>query len=286
MNTILARIEGMYHNMPKAEKRVAGYISAHTGQVPLLTVEQIAENSGSSVATVSRFVKKLGYPGLRAFKVDLARTGSAEEDALFQGICPDDMDREVLRKTFQGNRQSLKDSLALLDPEQVVECVRKLAEKGRIVFFGIGSSGFLVKDAAMRFRFLGFQAAAYTDPVEMTFNAATADENTGVIALSHSGRTILTVESARMAGEQGALTVGISNYPGAPLSRACRYNFYTSFPETSVRVAALSGRVAQLCIIDALYLLTARYRTPSYDLKGINLLTDNLLRRKQTKRRN
>ena len=114
LNSILARMEGMYDRMPKVEKRIADYISAHTGQVPLLTVEQIAELSGGSVATVSRFVKKLGYASLRAFKVDLARTGSAGEDELFQGIGSDDTDREVLRKTFQGNRQSLEDSLALL----------------------------------------------------------------------------------------------------------------------------------------------------------------------------
>jgi DNA-binding MurR/RpiR family transcriptional regulator len=119
----------------------------------------------------------------------------------------------------------------------------------------------------------------------MTFNAATADKGTGVIAVSHSGRTRLTVDAVSIAGKLKACTVGITNYPGSPLHRACRYTFYTSFPETAVQVAALSGRVAQVCIIDVLYLLLARYTASPYDLKSINEMTDNLLRQKAGKRR-
>ena len=285
MNSAAVRLENVYAGLAGVEKQIADYITAHTAQVPLLTVEQIARGSGGSVATVSRFVKKLGYQNLRAFKIELAKAGSEEKEPLFHEIEAGDPDSEVITKTFLGNRKSLEDSLALLDPDTMIECVKVLAEMDRLLFFGIGSSGFLVRDAAMRFRFLGFQAAAYTDPAEMTFNASTADGKTGVIAVSHSGRTTLTVTSVSIAGKQGGVTVGITNYQGSPLTKACRYNFYTSFPETVVRVAALSGRVAQLSIIDALYLLIARYRSTSYDLESINELTDSLLRQKVVKRR-
>jgi DNA-binding MurR/RpiR family transcriptional regulator len=285
VNSVAVKLESVYGRLAGVEKQIADYITTHTNQVPLLTVEQIAQQSGGSVATVSRFVKKLGYPSLRAFKIELARAGSEEEDRLFHGINPGDSDNEIIQKTFLGNRKSLEDSLALLDQEKMIECVKALAEQDKLLFFGIGSSGFLVRDAAMRFRFLGFQAAAYTDPAEITFNAASADDKTGVIAVSHSGRTVLTVEAAIIAGKRGSTTVGITNYPGSPLTKACGYNFYTSFPETAVRVAALSGRVAQLCIIDALYLLIARYRSTSFDLKSISELTDSLLRQKAVKRR-
>lgn len=39
----------------------------------------------------------------------------------------------------------------------------------------------------------------------------------------------------------------------------------TSFPESRVEAAALSSLIAQLCLIDVLYLLVARYKAVSLE---------------------
>jgi DNA-binding MurR/RpiR family transcriptional regulator len=67
-----------------------------------------------------------------------------------------------------------------------------------------------------------------------------------------------TVNSLSAARTRGAMTVGISNYRGSPLARASDVFFCLSFPESRVRAGALSSRVSQVCLIDALYLLVAR----------------------------
>ena len=105
-----------------------------------------------------------------------------------------------------------------------------------------------------------------------------AKKNDAAVGISHSGRSAITVEALKIAGENGALTAGISNYLKSPLNKYSRYFFCTSFYENSVKVAAISSRIAQLCLIDALYLLAARYKNNVWDIENLNTLTEKLLR--------
>ena len=81
-----------------------------------------------------------------------------------------------------------------------------------------------------------------------------------------------------LARENGAVTIGISNYLGSPLSKASAFFFCTSFPESRVRVTALSSRIAQLGLLDAMYLLAARLRRSPMDYQRINSRMEALLR--------
>jgi RpiR family carbohydrate utilization transcriptional regulator len=82
----------------------------------------------------------------------------------------------------------------------------------------------------------------------------------------------------QLAAERGAYTAGISNYIKSTLSNSVQYLLCTSFPEERVKSAALSSRIAQLCIIDAIYLLTAKQKQNVWDTEGLNRLIEKLLR--------
>jgi DNA-binding MurR/RpiR family transcriptional regulator len=99
-----------------------------------------------------------------------------------------------------------------------------------------------------------------------------------VIGISHSGRSSITVEGLRISRERGGTTIGISNYLRSPLREASRFFFCTSFPETRVKVAALSSRAAQFCVLDALYLLSARHARSLLDVEKVNAVTERMLR--------
>ena len=90
-------------------------------------------------------------------------------------------------------------------------------------------------------------------------------------------------EIVELAREKGAFTVGISNYPRSPLREASEIFFCTSFPENRVKVAAISSKVAQMCILDALYLLVARHAEGLWDVERINSLTEKMIRMKSRK---
>ena len=278
MSRVELTLNSLYKKLSPVERRLADFILAARERVPSLSVRQIASGGAVSVAAVSRLVRKAGFAGLREFKLELARELAAPPAYFYKAIEAEDSDAELVTKVFLGNRQSLEDTLRLLDPAALAEAVRRMTRSRALLFFGVGSSGILARDAAMRFSLLGLPAQAVSDPSEVFFRASTARQRDAAIGISHSGRTLVTVRALELARSCGALTIGISNYLQSPLHAASSFFFCTSFPETRVTVTALSSRVAQLCLVDAMYLLATRFRRGSRNYEQVNRRMEGLLR--------
>ena len=271
-------IQSIYKSFSRVERQLADFIMAGRERIPSLSVREIAAAAGVSVAAVSRLARKVGFRNLKEFKLDLAREAARAPAYFYRAIEEGDSEAELVETVFRGNRRSLEDTLALLDKAALAAAVRRMAQARRLLFFGVGSSGFFARDAAMRFALLGFRAQVLTDPSEIFFHASTAGERDVAVGISHSGRTRITVQALELARAHGALTVGISNYLKSPLHAAASFFFCTSFPESRVTVTALSSRVAQLCLIDAMFLLATRFRKGPLDYDRINRGMEGLLR--------
>jgi len=281
MSGVKVKIKSIYQNLSEAEKKVADYIFENAEAVPFQTIYEVAGRVKVSVASVSRFTRMLGYARFNDFKIEIAKDSSSSVRDIFKAITPDDSDEEIVRKVFRSNIQSIEDTLKILEFSDLVEVAKIIIKTRRLVFFGIGGSGNVAQDAALRFSHLDIQAEAYIDPLYIIIQAERLKKGEVAFGISHSGRTEITCEALQLAGERGAVTCGISNYLKSPLSNYVRYLFCTSFPEDQVKVAALSSRIAQLCVIDALYLLAARNMKIIWDTEGLNRLTEKLLRIKK-----
>ena len=91
--------------------------------------------------------------------------------------------------------------------------------------------------------------------------AALARPGDVVVALSHSGSTLEPVELIQLAKSRGALTLGITNVPGSPLTDADLV-LYTAVRETTFRSGAMASRTVQLTLVDCLFVGVAQR---SYD---------------------
>jgi len=275
---VLVKIRSLYSSLPKAERAVADYILANAEAAPRRSVQQFARSGSVSVASVSRFVRKMGFVDFKDFKLELARETGVTGKYLFEQITRRDTDAEVARKVFLGTILSIEDTLKIMPLEDLVAAARAICTCKRLVLFGIGGSGYMARDEAMRFSYLDFQAEGFVDASQILLQAMRVHAGDVVIGISHSGRSSITVEGLRISRDRGGVTIGVSNYPRSPLREVSRYFFCTSFPETRVNVAALSSRAAQLCVLDALYLLTARHARRIWDVDNVNALTERMLR--------
>ncbi len=278
MPEALQKIRSLAKDLPAAEKSIAEIILADPERAARSSVREVARSGGVSIGSVSRFVRTLGFADYRSFRLEMARETAHPTGSLFEAILPGDADDEIARKVFLGNIRSLEDTLKLVSTPDLAAAARAVGKARRLVFFGIGSSGNIARDAALLFSFLEFSSEAYADPYQIVLQATQARTGDVVFGVSHSGRSAITVEGLLQAGLKGAVTIGISNYPRSPLSRASRFFFCTSFPESRVNVAALTSRLAQLCVLDALYLLVARHRGRVRSIEEVNVLTERLLR--------
>ncbi len=279
MTEALIVIKSLYEGFSPTQKRLADFFVKNQGEIPFLSIHELARRAQVSVASISRFARAVGYEDIKDLKIQLGKEAQSSFNLMYQEIKPKDGDEQIIDKVFSGNIRSLEDTLKILNRNNVVKAAKALAGANRIVFFGIGSSGFIAQDAALRFGQLGMQAEAYFDSYQMLSRASRMKKGDVAFGISHSGRSAITVKVLQIAAGNEATTVGISNYLKSPLSGFCRIFLCTSFPESRVKVAALSSRVAQMCLMDAVYLLVARHMKADLDrTEKLNAFAEEILR--------
>ena len=259
---LLAQLKSAVDTLAQAERRVAQWILAHPEQATQISVQALAAQADTSVATVIRLARHLGCKGFADLKISLARQATPGISAMYEAVGEDDGPAEVVSKVFGGNSRSLDETLKMLDPAALDQAAGRIARCRRCLVLGLGSSGYMAQDAALRLAHLGICAEASPGPLETLIRAHQLGPQDVAIGISHSGRSASTVESLQAARQRGAYAIGISNYPLSPLQQASDAFFCLAFPESRVRAAALSSRVSQVCLIDALYLLVARHVSP------------------------
>lgn len=274
----LARLRGHAQNASESEKQATAYICKNAARIPFVSVHQLAATTGVSVSTLSRLTRRLGYANFREFKIDLAQEMASSPSAVYRGIQQKDSDEAAVRKIFEGNIQSIQNTLKMLNVSHCLRAVKEIQRAERVVCFGVGSSGFVAQEAALRLSLLAIQAEAYSDSYQMLVRAARLHQKQMAIGISHSGRSEETVEALRLARERGAMTLGISNYPQSPLRNVSSIFFCTAFEESGVHAAALSAIVAQICLVDVLYVLLARHGKGSSQIDRINRVIEDFFR--------
>ena len=276
--SLLITLKSLYPELPEAEKRVAEYILKHYDRVPYESVSRIARAVDVSVPSVTRLTKKLGCESFKDFKVGLA-VSTVQPSAvgeIFSTVTEDDSDSDVIDKVFMGNIVSLEDTLKILDKEKVSQVAGHIADASRVVFIGQGGSGVVASEAALRFAHLNIQAEAYQDMIQIILQTERMQKGSVCIGISHSGRTELVSEGLEIARDGGAITVLITNYIKTPLKAVSDYVIYTSFVENSVKAAAISSTIAQVALIDTLYLLTAKMKKTMWDFTTLNRTIERL----------
>ena len=274
---ILVEIKSKKNNFTKTEKSLADFIIGHAEEVVYMSIYQIADTIETSIPTVTRFVKKLGYDGFRDFKIALASEVTLRKDDNSSSKIPDS-DIALVDKLFSMNIDNLQATKSLLETDKLIDLCKKIKKSKRVVLFGVGASSLVAQYAALRFAHIDIQAETFNDDIMMLLNAKRLDKKCVAIGISHSGRTAIVIKAIELAKKNNATTVCISNYLDSPLSRICDYLFCTAYPEDKVSSAALSSHIAQLAIIDTMFLLLAQNIADSWDREEIDKIIEELVR--------
>ena len=257
MNSTIIRIRSLYPSFSKSNKRLADYIIKNREDIPFVPVRELSALAGVSVASVSRFVREAGFGNFKAFKKQLGRGSRSPVSSIYQPVNSNDSENTIIERVFSGNVKSIEETLKIINRAEVMRAARLIADTPRLVFFGMGSSGNVALDAALRFAQIDVQAEAYLDSYQILTQALRMKKGEIAFGISHSGRSAMTVKALELARQNGATTIGLSNFIRSPLHKVSDIFFCTVFPESRILMAALSSAAAQACIIDALYLITA-----------------------------
>ena len=122
----------------------------------------------------------------------------------------------------------------------------------RVELFGVGSAATIAEDANYRLLRIGVNSRATVDSHIQAITASLCTPDVAVITISHSGSTIETLTATKLAKEAGATTIVVTNFGRSPLLAHADIVLNTLARETQFRTEAMTSRIAQLVIIDAL----------------------------------
>ena len=257
MHGCLLKVREIYSYLTPSEQKVAGYILNYPEQSVGLSIVELADLSGASKAAIIRFCKTLGFDGYREFALkiatDIAVSMENEQDDGYTDIQVGDDLETLIRNVSHNNKKSIDDTLEVLDAEEMRRAIEVLHVAGRIDFYGVGASGIIAQDAQQKFMRINRYANAYTDTHLQATAATLLSPGDAAVFISYSGETRDIIDTHSLAKKAGATTIAITRYGNSTLSGKADIRLHISSPETSMRSAASSSRIAQLNIIDILF---------------------------------
>ncbi|MFV2197680.1 MurR/RpiR family transcriptional regulator [Nocardiopsis sp. LOL_012] len=263
--TIVLRIRSLLPSLAPAERRVAQRVIDDPGRVAASSITRLAGDCATSEATVIRFCRTIDFRGYRELRLALAtevgRTSGARSGAPepVGDIHPDDRLSTVVRKITATDARAVQETGAALDVDVLRAVVDALATARRIDVYGVGASGFVGADLRRKLHRIGLTSFAWTDAHAMLTSAALLDGRDVALGFSHTGTTLDTVRALAEAGRRGARTVAVTNFPRSPVGRA-DHVLTTAARETTFRSGSTASRLAQLTVVDCLFVGVAQSR--------------------------
>ena len=263
---IQSSIEAATPGLTPAMRRIAKAIRDNPAIVLEKTISQIADTCGTSVASVVRFCRAVGVSGYAELRMSLA-TELGKEAAQFGAdftlgaeIARTDSLEEMASKVASLEMLAIEETVSSLDFKALERVVAALDKAQRILLFGIGASHFVAQDLHHKLFRVGRNVFLMMDAHEAWTAALLSPKHTVAIAFSHSGVTADTVQFLDLARQNGALTVAVTGARDSLLARAADERLITHARESALRAGAMVSRIAQLALVDCLFLGVARLR--------------------------
>ena len=249
---VLDRIAAIRRELPPTAGRIADFITATASDVVHMSVTEVAERSGASEGSVISLCQQLGARGFQQVKIAIARDLVQPVQFIHEDLEPTDNIATVVEKIFRSDLQALHDTQKALDIGALARAVAAIRKASRVEVFGIGSAATIAEDANYRLLRIGINSRASVDSHVQAITASLCTPDVAVITISHSGSTIETLTATRLAKEAGATTIVVTNFGRSPLLAHADIVLNTLARETQFRTEAMTSRIAQLAIIDAL----------------------------------
>lgn len=258
------RIRALMPAMAPAVRRVAQRVLDDPAAVAASTIGTLAADCGTSETTVVRFCRAVGFTGYPALRLALAaELGRAEGGAglarvVSSDIGPgDDLD-QVVEKIAFADARAVEETAQQLDLNALHRVIEALVAARRIDIYGVGASAFVGLDLQQKLHRIGLVAFAWVDPHVALTSAALLSPGDVAVGISHSGATEDTVDALAQARANGVATIAVTNFPRSALALIADHVLTTAARETTFRSGATASRLAQLTVVDCIFVGVAQ----------------------------
>ncbi len=248
----MQQIMEKYNSLRKSETKVADIILEHPEAAIHFSVSELAEQAGVSDPTVIRFCRSLGFKGFQDFKIYLAQSIIPGIRNIHETVNQGENVPDLVRKVFDANTAAIQSTLGTLDFASIDEAIKELSNARRIMFFGLGNSAVVAKDAYHKFFRIGIPCEWFEDSHMAMMAASIMKPGDVLVVISHSGSTTDIVDVLDVASKAGARSIAIVSHHKSPVSGKADHTLCVASTETEYRFEPMASRIAQLSVIDVL----------------------------------
>lgn len=272
------RIARVYPSLSEGHRKAADFVLQSPLDTATMTIEGLAEKSGTSTATVTRFVRALGYRSYGDFRAALSaalKLALAPVEGLADARAAAGPVFATMAATLKGEAANLEEAIATLEEETVNRAIAMLLKARRIFIVGSGAShhvgAFLEDGLALYLEADIVFAASRGGPERAIRHLLAAGPEDLVIAISLPRYSRTTVELAKFAKKRDAVLLALTDGPSSPLVALADMTLFAPARNSFLP----NSPTAAFAIADALITTLARERPDA--VEALKELSESLL---------
>lgn len=246
------RIAKVYPTLSEGHRKAADFVLQNPLDTATMTIEGLAERSGTSTATITRFVRALGYASYGDFRTALSaalKVALAPVEALADARAAAGSVFATMSASLGNEAANLEEAIATLDEPTVDRAIAALLKARRIFIIGYGAShhvGAFLEDGLLLYLEADvIFATARGGPERASNQMLSAGPDDLVVAISLPRYSRSTLELAKFAKQRNAMLLAITDRPSSPLVAIAdmtlfapaRNNFLPNSPTAAFAVA-------------------------------------------------
>jgi DNA-binding MurR/RpiR family transcriptional regulator len=142
---VLKLIEERYESLSKTHKKLANYIQANIHDLPFLSINELGDRAGVSIASITRFTREISFAGYADFQRSLSQLVQKDITPFhsLKSLIQEDSNGSFLMQTIKNNAYAL-DTLYNENLEKSFEIAIQKIQKARKIYIIASRSSYSV----------------------------------------------------------------------------------------------------------------------------------------------
>ncbi len=250
------KIQNKYKSLPKNHQKIAEYFIDNFDKIPFLNVQEVSNDTGSSVASVVRFAQRTGYSGFSELRNDIAESlqdqlNSKEIFPLFEK----NKTQDLLTSVANLDIKNINDTLNFIERDDFNKTVSLILKSSRVYTSGLGISYLLAELLAYQLTQVAIDASvfkhSYTGFHEQILFL---NKNDLLISFSFPPYSLETVEAAKFAEEKKIKLIAVTNKHASPITFHSTVNLIVKsenmlYTNSFAAISVLINAIATACAV-------------------------------------
>lgn len=250
------KIKSTINKQSKTQLKIGQYILDNIKEIRSFTSTELSEKIGVSQSSIIKFIKIIGYTKFSDFKVSLGESlGKVKESGILHNdISIEDSLEEASMKISYSHIRSIEESIESICFDTLEQVIDEMANAKKIIIIGIGASALVAKDIQHKLTKIGKAVLFDLDYHVQITQVICADKGDLILAISHTGETPMIISALEEIKEDGPTIVSLTGNKDTSISNLSHLKLYAIAIETFFRTSAMSSRIAQMTMIDTLFI--------------------------------